>query len=123
MALKHTFQVSRAERASGWRQVAQVQLSQVVMDGCCGALLYIKAAQVARVAEAPQLSEPVQQPAFAVDLVSAHPLIGPTQLLLEVVRRRIGCRAGQVEDRVVGRQVVVAERTLVEVRLAELPGE
>ena len=54
------------------------------MDRSRGALLDIRGAEISRRAEAPQLGEPVQQPAFAVDLVSAYLLISLAQLLLEV---------------------------------------
>src|SRR5450755_4921357 len=98
----------------------KVQPGQVIVYGGRGTSEDIVTGQIAGPAEPPKLGEPVQQPAFAVDLLAAHVLVGLAQLLLEEGSWRVGRRTGQIKDRVVARQVEMAERTLVEVNFAQL---
>ena len=88
------------------------------MDRGGGTLLDVEGVKVVGFAKAPQLGEPVHQPAFAVGPITTYLLIRLTQFFLEAVAGRVGRRAGQIEDRVVAQQVQVPERALIEVHLA-----
>ena len=92
------------------------------MDRGGGTLLDVKGAKIVGFGKAPQLGEPVHQPAFAVDLITAYLPVRLAQFFLEVVAGRVGRRASQVEGRVIAQQVQVPERALIEVHLAQLTG-
>ena len=71
------------------------------MDRSRGALLDVRGAEIAGLAKAPQLGEPVHQPAFAVDLITTYLPVSLAQLFLEAAVGRVGRGASQVEDGVV----------------------
>ena len=91
---------------------------QVVVHGVRRAIRRVVWLHFARAAQPPQMGESVQQPPFRFDGHSGVVPVGCTQNTLEVIRRRVGRRSCQVEDRVVTGVLQVAERSLVEVHLA-----